>query len=88
MQGSQDKETSVDEVQSTRNKSGRGETFHTRSSGPGAHRASYTVGTGSFLAVKQPGHGVNHPPPSSAEVKERVEPYLYSWSVPSQFATG
>ena len=28
--------------------------------------------------VKQPGRGVNHPPPSSAEVKERVEPCLYS----------
>jgi hypothetical protein len=28
--------------------------------------------------VKRPGRGVNHPPPSSAEVKERVELYLYS----------
>ena len=27
--------------------------------------------------VKWPGRGVNHPPPSSAEVKERVEIYLY-----------
>jgi len=33
--------------------------------GPGAHPASYTMGTGSFLGVKQPGHGVDHPPPSS-----------------------
>jgi hypothetical protein len=40
----------------------------------------------SFPGVKRPGRGVNHPPPSSAEVKERVELYLYSpsgssWSV-------
>jgi len=28
--------------------------------------------------VKWPGRGVDHPPPSSAEVKERVELYLYS----------
>ena len=27
---------------------------------------------------KRPGRGVDHPPPSSAEVKERVELYLYS----------
>jgi len=46
--------------------------------GPGAHPASYTVGTGSLLAVKRLGHGVDHPSPFSAEVKERVELYLYS----------
>jgi hypothetical protein len=38
--------------------------------GPGAHPASYAMGSGSFLGVKQPGHGVDHPPPSSTEVKE------------------
>jgi hypothetical protein len=43
----------------------------------------YTMGTGSFPGVKRPGRGVNHPPPSSAEVKERVEIYLYSPSGPS-----
>jgi hypothetical protein len=31
-----------------------------------------------FLVAKRPGRGVNHPLPSSAEVKERVELYLYS----------
>lgn len=41
--------------------------------GPVAHPASYTLGTGSFLGVKWLEHGVNHPPTSSAEVKERVE---------------
>jgi len=39
---------------------------------PGAH-PSYTVGAGSFPGVKQPGHGIDHPPTSSAKVKERVQ---------------
>jgi hypothetical protein len=51
--------------------------------GAGAHPASYTMGTGSFPGVKRPGRGVNHGPPSSAEVKERVELYIYSPSGPS-----
>ena len=46
--------------------------------GPGAHPASCTMGTGSFLGVKRPGRDVDHPPLSSAEVKEKVELYLYS----------
>jgi hypothetical protein len=37
---------------------------------PGAHPASCTVGTGSFLGVKQSGRGADHPPPSSAKVKK------------------
>jgi hypothetical protein len=49
-------------------------------SGPGAHLASHTMGTGSLLGVKRQRRGVDHPPPSSAEVKERVGPYLYSTS--------
>jgi len=40
--------------------------------GPGAYPSSYTMDTGSFTGVKRLGHGVDHPPPSSAEVKERV----------------
>ena len=32
----------------------------------------------SYAGVKRPGRGFIHPPPSSAEVKERVELYLYS----------
>jgi len=48
---------------------------------PVAYPASYTMGTrASFLGVKRPGCGADHPPPSSAEVKERVELYLYSHS--------
>ena len=34
----------------------------------------------SLLGVKRPERVVNHPPPSSAEIKERVELYLYSVS--------
>jgi hypothetical protein len=41
------------------------------------------MGTGSFPGVKLPGRGDDHPPPSSARVKERVELYLYSPSGPS-----
>jgi hypothetical protein len=43
-----------------------------------AHPVSYTMGTGSFPGVKRPGRGVEYFPPSNAEVKERVELYLYS----------
>jgi len=44
---------------------------------------AYTMGTGSFPGVKPLGHGVYHAPPSTAEVKERVELYLYFTSRPS-----
>ena len=37
----------------------------------------------SGVGVKRPGRGVDHPPTSSAEVKERVELYIYSSSGPS-----
>ena len=30
--------------------------------GPGAHPASYTLGTGSFPVVMRPGRGVDYPP--------------------------
>ena len=67
-----------EEEEEEEEKSG-GEIFCTLQTGPGAHLSSYTKGTGG----KRPGRGVNHPPPSSAEIKERVELYLYSPSVPS-----
>jgi hypothetical protein len=35
------------------------------------------MGTGSFLGVKLPGYGVDHLPPFSVAVKERVELYIY-----------
>jgi hypothetical protein len=46
--------------------------------GPDAHPASYTMDTASFTEVKRQESGVDHPPSSSAEVKDRVELYLYS----------
>jgi len=51
--------------------------------GSGVHPASYSMGNGSFPRVKRPGRGVDHPPPFSAEIKERVELYIYSPSGPS-----
>ena len=52
--------------------------------GSGDHPASYTIGTGSFPGVKPSGRGVEHPPPSSAEVEGSVELYyIYSPSGPS-----
>jgi hypothetical protein len=41
-----------------------------------------------FQGVKRPGCGINHLPPSSAEVKERVELYLYCPSGPSWTVLG
>ena len=46
------------------------------------------VGTRSFPGVKRPGRRVDHPPTSSAEVKERIELYLYSPSGPSWLVLG
>ena len=45
---------------------------------PGAHTASYTMGTGSFPGVKRPGRGVDQQPPSSTEAEGRVELYIYT----------
>jgi len=41
--------------------------------GRGAHPATYTMGTGSLPGVKRPGRAVDQPPPSTAEVKKRVQ---------------
>ena len=37
---------------------------------PGAHQISYTMGTGSFLGVKRPGRGVDHPPHLAPRLKK------------------
>ena len=42
----------------------------------------------SFLGIKRPGRGVKYQPPSIAEVKERVELYLYFPSSPSWQVSG
>jgi hypothetical protein len=51
---------------------------HPSMSALGPTQPPIQMGTGSFPGLKQQGCGVNHPPPSSAEVKERVELCLYS----------
>jgi len=54
--------------------------------GPRVLQASYTAGTRPFLKIKCLGHGINHKPPSTTKVKERVEVHLYSSSSPSVFS--
>jgi len=56
--------------------------------GSEAHSASYTICAGSFLGAKRPECGVDHPPTSSLEVKERVGLYFYSPSGPSCLLLG
>jgi len=50
---------------------------------PKTHPASYIVGTMSFPGAQRPGRGFDNPSLSIAEVKERVELYLYSPTGPS-----
>jgi len=50
--------------------------------GPRTHPASYTMGTGSFPGVKRRRRDSDHPPQTSAEVKERLELYICSVSGP------
>jgi len=52
---------------------------------PGAHSASHTMGIGSCRGggIKRLGRGVDHPSPSRAQVKEKVELNLYLPCVPS-----
>jgi len=56
--------------------------------GPGAQPASYTMGTRSILGVKRQRCDVDNPRPSSTEVKERVELYIYSPSGPLWLVLG
>ena len=60
----------------------------TLQTGPETHPAFYTTGTAYFPGVKRPGHRIDHSPPSTAEVKEGVELYLYSPSGPSRSVLG
>jgi len=55
---------------------------------PGAHPASYTMGTESFPGIKRLEPVVDLPLISSAEVKEKVELYIYSPSGPSWSVLG
>jgi len=58
--------------------------FAPTETGPGAHPASNTIGTRSFVGVKQPWYGLGYPSPSSANFIEGVKLYLYSPSGPSR----
>jgi hypothetical protein len=65
---------------------GGGEIFRSRPDrpwGPPSLLYEYNGYRVSFPGVKRPGRGVDHPPSSSARVKERVELYLCSPSGPS-----
>jgi hypothetical protein len=68
---------------------GRREIFRTR---PDRHWVSPSLLQNgyrlAFPGVKRPGRGVNHPPPSSTEVKERTELYFYSPAVSSWSVLG
>ena len=56
-----------------------GEIFRTRPDRPWGPPSHLYKGYRDFpRGVKRPGRGVDHPPPSSVEAKERVELYLYS----------
>ena len=60
-----------------------GEIFRTRPDLPWGQPNLLYNGYRVFAGVKRPGCGVDHPSPSSAEVKKRVELYLYSPCGPS-----
>ena len=81
MQDSQDKETSKGEVRTEYKRVQKQIPVGARFSAPvltGAPSLLYNGYRFSFTGVKLPGRGVNRPLPSSAEVKQRVELYLYS----------
>jgi hypothetical protein len=48
--------------------------------GPGAHPASCTMGSGSFPGVKRPGRGVEHQPHLEPRLKSRAIPLLPFWA--------
>jgi hypothetical protein len=59
-----------------------GEVFRTFPHRPwGPPRLLYNAYRVSFQGIKQPRPGVDHPPASNAEVKERVELYLWTLSI-------
>jgi hypothetical protein len=53
-----------------------GEIFARVHTGSETHAASCTMNRVASPEVKRPGRGVDHPPPSSAEVKEGVKLYF------------
>ena len=64
---------------------GWGKVFHTCPAWPWGQPSLFCNGYQVFLGeggVNRPGHGIDHPPSSSIEFKERAELYLYSPSGP------
>jgi len=66
-----------------RSNPGRCEICRTRPEWPWDPPSLLYMGTRYFPGKNRPGRGVDHPPPSSVEVKGRVELYFYSPSGPS-----
>ena len=56
-----------------------GRDFPPVQTGPGAHPASYTMGTGSFLGVNRPKRGVDRPPHLAPKLKKE---YSYTSTPP------
>ena len=71
-------------LDSLRTESQCGQIFQTHPDQAAAHPSSYTMGTRSFLGVKQPDHSVYHPLPSGAKVKEQS----YTSTLPLYFHDG
>jgi len=62
----------------------RARIFATIQTGPVAHPPSCTIGIRSlYPGVMQLRHGVDHPSPCGAEIKEGIEVDFYSFSGPS-----
>jgi hypothetical protein len=82
-----DKNTKGENMRRNKTNTDRSEIFRTCPHRPwGPPSLLYNVHLVSFPGVKRPGSGVDHPPRSCTEVKERVELYLYAlsglpWSV-------
>jgi hypothetical protein len=55
---------------------------------PGAHPASYTMGTASFPGIKRPGRGVDHPPNLTPRLKKEYSYTSNSTSGPSWTVLG
>ena len=70
-------------LQSLISNPGGGEIFRTRLDRPWGPPSLLYNGYRVFPGVRRPGRGVDHPPPSRAEVEGRVQLYLYSPSGPS-----
>ena len=77
----QDKELRLEYKEITKRNPDGGEIFRTRQDRPwDPPNLLYDGYRVCFAGVKWPGRGVNHPLPSSAEVKERVELLLSVWA--------